>query len=1221
MADVRFTPDQQRAIDTIDKSILVSAAAGSGKTAVLVERIINIIVQGRADVDRMLVVTFTNAAASEMRLKLTKAINKEIKASKASEPERAERLRQQLGKMYRSYISTVHSFCNRVIKEFFYLTDLEPNFKICDSLKAEIMKMEAIEEVFEQGFEEDNFIEGGSFREFLDRYSKERDDKALMQELVKAYADLRSMPDYFEWSERMAEKLRIPDSGDYRDSDLYRELLEEARRIVDETLRESLGLQEYLITLNLPNTAAKLDSEIGVFQTLADAIKSVCDRGELARGAEDVVSQVFQNSIFGTFTGGKGEREAYKAVSADCKARRDTYKNNFQNFFKEYNFAELKILFEEQAETHKYTMYYLALLKEFESIYTAKKREQGVIDYGDMEHITAGILKNEEARKVLRERFEFVFVDEYQDVNTLQEYLIGSVAREDNVFKVGDVKQSIYKFRQAEPHIFEETSRAYKDENNEHAIQINLNKNFRSNGATIDYINYVFQDLMDGYDDDEKLYQGLTGHPEYNLKPEVHLLLTEMDDSSEGESSETSYTPRGSQLVDIEGTVAGTIDESAEEIKSLSKAEIEAIHVADIVNSIIGTEFYDGKSGKVRKATPRDIAILLRSTKNKSDMYYKSLMSKSISSHISDDGGYFDTIEVAVAMAILKIVDNMHQDIPLISVLRSEVFGFTPEQLAEVRAFAREKQISEAKDRERDIQYQRQSYCDALLEYGANGSDDSLKSRVNEALETIEKWRTHSKMMQLDDYIWYLLEDSNYYMYAGAMYGGRQRQANLRALVERAGAFRMSSIASLSSYISYLEVLRTKNVEMGQPSMVSEEDDVVRIMTIHKSKGLEFPFVIVAGMGNQLNYSSGTKGFQFDNELGIALAYVNPDEHYWRRTLMQKKITAKIREDEYQEQLRVLYVAMTRAREKLYLIGCEKTDEFVLDDIRSRTSYFKIMGKLNDNNKLNDYMSIDMHEVRMPMLPRGANNFLTTDKLPMDIELSEEYEEVKRRLDYEYAYKDDLNTKAKYSVSELNKEAKDKETYKGKIEDRNTRVLRLTSADAASIGTAYHRIMEFVDFKKAINEARECDKAYINERAENLRVNGAISEAVFKALDLRKIYAFFETEIGTRACAAAREGLLSKEKPFTLRTEHHGKIVLVQGIIDCYFRDGDELVLLDYKSNRLSYRDRDADIERIKEEYKEQISLYKRALEEGTGLSVKEAYLYSLDKSITILML
>ena len=1221
MAEVRFTPDQQRAIDTIDKSILVSAAAGSGKTAVLVERIINIIVQGRADVDRMLVVTFTNAAASEMRLKLTKAINKEIKAAKTSDPERAERLRQQLGKMYRSYISTVHSFCNRVIKEFFYLTDLEPNFKICDSLKAEIMKMEAIEEVFEQGFEEDAFIEGGSFREFLDRYSKERDDKGLMQELIKAYADLRSMPDYFEWSERMTEKLRIPESGDYRDSDLYRELWADARKVVDDALHEALGLQEYLTGLSLPNTAAKLDSEIGAFQTLADAIKSVCDGGELARGAEDVVSQVFQNPIFGTFTGGKGEREAYKAVSADCKARRDTYKNNFQNVFKEYNFAELKTLFEEQSETYKYTMYYLALLKEFERIYSAKKRDQGVIDYGDMEHITADILKNEEARKVLRERFEFIFVDEYQDVNTLQEYLIGSVAREDNVFKVGDVKQSIYKFRQAEPHIFEETSRSYKDERNEQAIQINLNKNFRSNGATIDYINYVFQDLMDGYDDDEKLYQGLTGHPDYNLKPEVHLLLTEVDDASEVENSDTSSAPQGSQFVDIERPSSGERDEYEEEIKSLSKAEVEAIHVADIVSSIIGTEFYDGKSGKVRKATPRDIAILLRSTKNKSDMYYKSLMSKSISSHISDDGGYFDTVEVAVAMAILKIVDNMHQDIPLISVLRSEVFGFTTEQLAEVRAFAREKQISEAKDRERDMQYQRQSYCDALLEYGANGSDDSLKSRVNEALTTIEKWRAHSKMMQLDDYIWYLLEDSNYYMYAGAMYGGRQRQANLRALVERAGAFRMSSIASLSSYISYLEVLRTKNVEMGQPSMVSEEDDVVRIMTIHKSKGLEFPFVIVAGMGNQLNYSSGTKGFQFDNELGIALAYVNPDEHYWRRTLMQKKITAKIREDEYQEQLRVLYVAMTRAREKLYLIGCEKTDEFVLDDIRSRTSYFKIMGKLNDNNKLNDYMSIDMHEVRMPMLPRGANNFLTTDKIPMDIELSSEYKEVKRRLDYEYAYKDDLNTKAKYSVSELNKEAKDKETYKGKIEDRNTRVLRLASADAASIGTAYHRIMEFVDFKKAINEARECDKAYINERAENLRVNGAISEAVFKALDLRKIYAFFETEIGTRACAAARKGLLSKEKPFTLRVERSGKSVLVQGIIDCYFRDGDELVLLDYKSNRLSYRDRDADIERIKEEYKEQISLYRRALEEGTGLSVKEAYLYSLDKSITILML
>ncbi|MBF1352135.1 MAG: PD-(D/E)XK nuclease family protein [Mogibacterium diversum] len=246
---------------------------------------------------------------------------------------------------------------------------------------------------------------------------------------------------------------------------------------------------------------------------------------------------------------------------------------------------------------------------------------------------------------------------------------------------------------------------------------------------------------------------------------------------------------------------------------------------------------------------------------------------------------------------------------------------------------------------------------------------------------------------------------------------------------------------------------------------------------------------------------------------------------------------------------------------------------------------------------------------------------MTTDKIPMDIELSEEYEEVKRRLDYEYAYKDDLNTKAKYSVSELNKEAIEESVYRGKIEDRNARIERLASADAASIGTAYHRIMEFVDFKKAVNEAGECDKSYIEERAETLKGNGAISEPVFKSLDLGKVYAFFETEIGVRACVAAKEGLLSKEKPFTLRVERSGKSVLVQGIIDCYFGDGDGLVLVDYKSNRLSYRDRDADIERIKEEYREQISLYKRALEEGTGLSVKEAYLYLLDKSIAISML
>ena len=1233
MADVRFTPDQQKAIDTIDKSILVSAAAGSGKTAVLVERIINIIVQGKADVDRMLVVTFTNAAASEMRLKLIRAINKEVKACKDTDPERAARLKRQLGRMYRSYISTVHSFCNRIIKEFFYLTDLEPDFRICDNLKAEIMRKEAIEEVFERGFEKDDFIEGCSFRDFLDRYSKERDDKLLMEEMIKAYDSLRSMPDYFEWAGRMAEQLRLPESGDYRDSEFFHSIWDDAKALVDETLHEALGLHERLTGYKLPNTAAKLDREIAAFRSLNAALSGDISTTDKMREAEAAAMQVLQTDIFDTFSYGAKEKDAYNQVKDSCKPVREAYKDKFKDFFKRNNFATLGTLFEEQAETYKYTMYYLELLKEFEKIFDAGKREQKVIDYGDMEHITADILKNEEACKVLRDRFEFIFVDEYQDVNSLQEFLVSQVSRPDNVFKVGDVKQSIYRFRQAEPHIFEETAGEYRDENNTDAIQINLNRNFRSNGATIDYINYVFKDLMTGYDEDEKLYRGLPGSDEYNFKPEVHLLLTDAKDPDSGYSDGDNEDGEGVDQISMDLEAAGTVgimtdddseSEADDELKALSKAETEAVHVANIVSQIIGSEFYDGKTGKVRAATPRDIAILLRSTRNKSDMYYKSLMSKSISSHIADDGGYFNTVEVAVAMAILKVVDNLHQDVPLIAVLRSEIFGFTPENLAEVRAFAREqkqREWTEAADRGEEVTRSQMTYCEALKAYAESGPDEELRVRVNDALETIARWRVRGQMMPLDDYIWYLLNDSNYYMYAGAMYGGRQRQANLRALVERAGAFRQSSIASLSSYISYLEVLRTKNVEMGQPSMVSEDDDVVRIMTIHKSKGLEFPFVIVAGMGNKLQYSKGSLGFQFHNELGIALGYVNPEQHYWRRTLMQQQITARIREDEYQEQLRVLYVAMTRAREKLYLIGCDKKEDFISNNLRSKTSFFKIMGSLCDSDTFNEYRSVGMHKVMRPGLPRGLNDFLTTDKLPMDIELSEEFAEVKRRLDYEYAYKDDLNSKAKYSVSELQREANEAQHFDNRIEDRSTRVKRRSTADAANIGTAYHRIMEFVDFKQAVGESGDVDRTYIDERAARLRDNGAITAPVFAALELGKIYSFFESEIGRRAADAAGDGTLEKEKPFTLRVEHKGKQVLVQGIIDCYFRDGDKLVLVDYKSNRLSRKNQSADLERIKEEYREQIDLYKRALEEGTGSRVEEAYLYLFDKHMCISMI
>ncbi len=1181
----KFTDEQLKAIETLDRSVLVSAAAGSGKTSVLIERIIRIILEGRANVDEMLVVTFTNAAASEMKQRLTAAIKRRL----ADHPEDAPRMKDQLARLYKAYITTIDSFALRVIREFFHMTDMEPSFAVADEVQCELMRREAIGELFEEAFENDDLIPGGSFRAFLRLYSEERSDESFMDDMLNAYSRLRTMPDYFEWAYEKAKQLRVT-ADNFEESAFKSMMLGDAEAVFAGVRRAFAELKKLFAEAGIPEMyEAKLAAQKAAADEIYDAIVS-------GKAGMEVISliEAFPSA---RLTATKAQKESYEVIKPDVQALNKALKKEISDLENKYLIPDLETRLSEMYSTYEHTVYYLRMLEEFEKRYDAKKREKRVIDFADMEHIAVRILKNDEAAEILRRRFDFIFVDEYQDTNNIQESLISRVARPDNVFRVGDVKQSIYKFRQAEPEIFERLYERYTAGKEPDGVAIDLGRNFRTNDATIRYINHVFSDIMDGYDERSMLYTGVKDCPdEYDFMPEVHVLLTDTDDDEYDEED------------------GGGADE---EIEELSKEEAEAEYIAGIVQSIIGTEFFDTKAKVIRKAEAGDIAILFRAVKSRGEIMSRALRARAIEAHVEETEDFFDTIEIEVALALLTCIDNMKRDVQLIAVLHSEVFGFSPDELARIRI------------EHKKIATGRPAYWEAFEWFSEEGSEGRLKEKAAGARSALMEWRRLSRILPLEDFVWKVLVDSGYYRMAGAMPGGVARQANLRTLTDRAGRFSKDSIATLSSFITFLELLRSKKIKSGQTSMVGRDDDVVRISTIHKSKGLEYPFVIVGGLGHRFRYDSNSKGFSFDSEGGIGLPYVDPSRRYWRSTVLQRAINSKSKNDSYKEELRLLYVAMTRARNKLYMVGTSKSEEELCKYRMRPANYLKAMQSVI--RTVHNRLYIRPLELTKNADHRDAEGRISAyfDR-PLNEEEQEIYDEIDRRFRYRYPDEDLLTEKAKYSVSAIRREELEKEHERRKeavvtSDDEVTHLLtgieQSKKASAADIGIAYHRIMEFLDLSKLTDPSGNVNTDYIEERAAFLREHDAIDEDVYGSLDLNRIAAFFKSSLGRRAIAASERAALMREKPFTLRTVRGGREMLVQGVIDCCFEEDGKMILIDYKSNLIRPgRQRKEELERIRNEYEIQIELYKEAIEKGTGKKVAEAYLYLFAATEAILM-
>ena len=1213
---VNFNKEQLKAIETLDRSVLVSAAAGSGKTAVLVERILKIILEGRADVDEMLIVTFTRAAAAEMKQRLASAIRKRMKEAPADAP----RLSEQLSKLYSAYITTIDSFAMRVIREFFYEIDIEADFGACDEVQGELMRREALQEMLDAGFEDDMFLsrspadrreddeeaDSVGFREFMRLYSEERQEETFRTNLLKSYDALRAIPDYISWAYSRAKMLLVtPES--FEGSLLESVMLEDAKASFARAEKAADSLRSLMYDAGL----ADMYEEI--FAPEAQEIRDV--RDALREGRLDAaLLEKAANIGFKRISARKPWKEAYDPIKDEIKAVRQACKDEISGFSTKYLVPDFETRLSEMNQTYRYVVYYIRLLEEFDSRYAAKKKERRVLDFSDMEHYAVRILRRPEAADALRRRFRYIFVDEYQDTNRIQETLISSIARRDNVFRVGDIKQSIYRFRQAEPSIFEDLYRRFSEPDNPEGTAIDLSVNYRSNDATIRYINRVFEEIMAGYDERARLNTGTPCPPEYDFIPEVHLLTEEGGDWSENESPASEQEAFTDAADDID-----------EEIASLSKEEAEADYIARLAEGLIGTEFYDSKKKIIRKAQARDIVILLRAAKVRGDIMARALRAHGVDPHVEETDDYFDTVEIGIALSLLTSIDNMKRDIPLIASLHSDAFGWSPAELAEVRiAHTEHMRVADSGS----DGYRRPAYWEALKWYREEGPEGPLREKAELAAGKILEWRRLSRMMPLDDFVWKVLIDSGCYRMAGAMNGGKRRQANLRVLADRAGKFSRDNVASLSSFIAFVEVMKKKKISNGQTPAAGPGEDVVRIMTIHKSKGLEYPFVIVGGLGHRFRFDTIEKAFSFDTQIGVSLPYVDPSRRYWRSTVVQRAINSKARRDEYSEELRILYVAMTRDRNKLILVGTCRS-EASLDKYSAIPSDYLKAIRCVMRTAANTY-----HIAPLAKSAEAERNTAGKIPDPSGIELTEQekriYEEIDRRFSYRYPHSDLLTAKAKYSVSALRREALPEEPAKadtdidaaegeaGTVKAPDDEVVSLWAAgekrkkaSASDIGIAYHRIMEFIDFSRAVHSDGSVDGKYIRSQAELLKERGAIDPDVYAALDTERIERFFTTDAGRRAADAAGRGVLLKEKAFTLSTEKDGRKILVQGVIDCCFEEKGRMVLIDYKSSFIRpHRDPAAEHERIRNEYRVQIDLYREAVYKGTGLEVSEAYLY-----------
>lgn len=1258
--ETKWTDEQLLAIETRGKNLLVAAAAGSGKTAVLVERIIKIITDDNnpVDIDKLLVVTFTNAAASEMRERIGDAISKKLEEMPDS-----KMLQRQLALLNKSNITTIHSFCLDIIKNNFHLIDLDPGFRIGDETECTLIKQDILIELFEDKYDKED--EG--FLNLIEAYCTNRDDERLKEIVLKLYNFSMSGPWPSVWLREKAQEFNINSLDELEKASWYKVLkeslyldLNNAKNGLDEAIKiceEDSDLAPYLLTLKpelngIENAINSLNLNL---EQIYKAIKDI----EFAYRIKTVKKGL----------GDELDKKKVKSLRDDVKKKINQIKGGVFSVSLDETLNGIKNMYPIIKSLTE-------LVIEFSDRYVKKKMERVILDFNDLEHLCLKILTcNDENGEVyassvaqkFREKFEEVLVDEYQDSNNVQETIISMVSRKDldnpNVFMVGDVKQSIYRFRQAKPELFLEKYNSYSEEDNKKNRKIMLYKNFRSREEVIKGVNFIFKSLMSktvgelDYTDKEALNLGAS-YDELN-KDNVYFQDNEFIDLDKIEVSgalELHILDKSSDFEDGKNEINDEDDKENDNEEDLSAVAIEARIIAkrikELINPSDGKCFmvFDKNLNRYRKITYKDIVILLRSTKNWADTIVEDLSFGGIPVYADINTGYFQTIEIRTIMSLLHIIDNPMQDIYTIASMRSPIFAFTSEELADIRILNRDNYFYlNVKDIAEDVYDER--------------INKSLKDKCVYFIEKIGSWREKSLYMPIDEFLWYLYSDTSYYGYVGAMVNGIQRQANLRILFQRAKQYEQTSFKGLFNFINFINKLRKSSGDLGTAKILGENEDVVRIMSIHKSKGLEFPVVFLSGCGKQFNLRDINDSLLFHEELGIGADCIDIKKRIRYTTLQKYAIKKKFELETLSEEMRILYVALTRAKEKLIITGssynlqkdidaCYKAgvkgfNKVIPSELLKQKSYLKwIMTALikhKDGDILrqgkNEFVEIsdDLSSWKINFHKKsdfGTENVEDSIEkknisiLSLNYSNFEVDEEIRKRLEFRYKYRDVCSVPSNISVSDIKKA--EEEIFEPQAEnlfseEKNRKkprfIMEEKGLSKAEKGTAMHFVMQKLDLNK-VNLLNE-----IKEQIKNMFEKGLITKDEEESINIFKIQKFFKSNLGQRLLKAYKENKqVFRELPFITeipvkRIEKdlidkifNNEKLRLQGIIDCFFEEDDGIVLLDYKTDYVE----NGKEKEILDKYRVQIDLYTETLERVIGKKVKERYLYlfGIDKEV-----
>lgn len=1298
----QWTDEQWEAITTRGQNLLVAAAAGSGKTSVLVERIILRILDANdpVGVDELLVVTFTNAAAAEMRHRIGDALRKALDEHPSS-----HHLRKQLALLQRATITTIHSFCLQLLRQYYYMVDLDPNFRIADPLEMELIRQDVLEAKLEEWYERDD-----EFVSLADAMVEGQDDTALANLLLKLYEFSRSHPNPSGWLKEAAAMFEV-------DEHTPLDQLPWTRSLID-----SVQLQLQAIETQLQKAAQLASSVEGpqAYVPLLDQERqAVCAAIEACQHGWEAMEKAVRGVSFGRLPAVK---EADPFLKEQVQGLRNGVKEKIKKLLEDYFMTDsARYLADIQSLAPR--MHTLArLIEEFDRDYLKEKRSRALVDFGDLEHLALHILTEREeiaagtdctanaGREAkpsaialqLREQFAEVLVDEYQDINLVQETILQMVSRDvetngiSNRFMVGDVKQSIYRFRLAEPKLFMQKYLTYAKQGEPQSAdgsRIDLAANFRSRQEVVDAVNYVFRQIMTPrvgeieYDPSAELI-GRAKYPEFEpeqLAVEVHLIDRAKMPGDE-EPGETAVNGTDS----TDGTDSSLISAEEQTLQEeASVAQLEARLIAKRIRQWMEPGeggkplyVYDKKEGGLRPLAYRDIVILLRATAGWSQPMMEELRAMGIPVYAEQSDGYFAATEVEVMMALLRVIDNPKQDIPLASVLRSPIVGLKEDQLAQIRVAHPSCPFYQAV--ELFVQEQKEEEFGWLW-------------KLKKFYRGLHEWRTRARQGSLADLIALIYRETGYRDYVASLENGAQRQANLQALYDRARQYEATSYRGLFRFLRFIDRLKERGSDLGEARIVGENEDVVRIMTIHKSKGLEFPVVFVAGLGKQFNTMDLKSGFLLHKDLGFGPQVVDTRLRLRYPSISYLGISQQMRREMLAEEMRVLYVALTRAREKLILVGSAKDlNKSIMDwcdqagdsnaladeDLINAKGYLDWLGRSlvrhPQGAPLRNICQELGQELALRLIPddskwqievRRAQEFshpsaslLTDESTWRHLAELEPIENrprddawrklVNERLSWQYPFQAATQIAAKWTVTEIKRleqnarrdeqerqdwaslhqklrptQLTEKPKFLMRQEDiicNSTNISKIQRFTRAEIGSITHLVMQHLDL------SGELDETDIQGQLSSLVQREYLTEEQAAQVNPVRIVRFFNSELGSLMKQAKA---VYRELPFTiaqpaaevagipgdLSGHMEEERILVQGVLDCLIEHEDgSLTLLDYKTDAIEGEITPELIKQLEARYQRQVQSYVQAVERIWKRRVKDAYLYYFAKDLVV---